>query len=82
MGDVKLIDWTARAEAHHRDDGGSDMFYDFKQLRTGPLAEVVRWVRDLPRDERARVIVDAAGLGSLNIHEVNALAARPDFPPG
>lgn len=82
MGDVRSIDWAARAEAHHRDDGGSDMFYDFKLLRSGPLAEVVAWVRDLPSDERARVIVDAAGVGSLNIHDVHALAARPDFPTG
>ena len=74
------IDWAAAAQVHERDDGGSDMFYEFKTLKTGTLAEMVAWVIALPVDQKARVVIDAAGVGSLNIHDIGTLAGRPDFP--
>lgn len=74
------IDWMEPAEVRSRDDGGSDLYYEFKTIRTGPLAEMVRWTMALTSDERKRVVIDAAGLGSVNIHDITAMAAREDFP--
>ena len=74
------IKWDAAAQVHERDDAGSDMFYEFKTLKTGTLAELVEYVVSLPTDQKARVVIDAAGVGSLNIHDIVNLAARPDFP--
>ena len=74
------IKWDAAAQVHERDDGGSDMFYEFKTLKTGTLAELVAYVIALPVDQKARVVIDAAGVGSLNVHDITNLAARPDFP--
>ena len=74
------VDWNAAAQVHERDDSGSDMFYDFKILKSGPLAELITYVLALPMEQRKRVVVDAAGVGSLNVQDVTALAARADFP--
>ncbi len=74
------IDWNTPAEAHRRDDGGSDMYYEFKVMRNGPLAETIRWVLDLPSEDRARVVIDAKGVGTINIGEITALSQRADFP--
>ena len=56
------------------------MFVEFKILKTGSLADLVAHVLTLPTDQKARIVIDASGVGSLNIHDVTALAARPDFP--
>ncbi|WP_340313024.1 hypothetical protein [Rhizorhabdus argentea] len=74
------INWDAAAEVHERDDGGSDMYYGFKTLKGGSLAELVAYVMALPTEQRERVVIDAAGVGSMNIHEIGALAERSDFP--
>lgn len=74
------INWDAAAEVHERDDGGSDMYYGFKTLKAGSLAELVAYVMALPAAQRERVVIDAAGVGSMNIHEIGALAERSDFP--
>ena len=74
------INWDAAAQIHERDDGGSDLFYEFKTLKTCTLAEMIAYVVALPTDQKARVVIDAAGVGSLNIHDITGLAARADFP--
>jgi hypothetical protein len=74
------IDWNAPAEVQSRQDGGSDMYYDFKPIRSGTLVEMIRWTMALDSEERKRVVIDAAGVGSINIHDINALAEREDFP--
>lgn len=73
------VNWDTPARLHERDDGGSDMFYDFKTLRSGSLAELVGHVMALPPAERQRVVIDSAS-GSIAIQDIAALAARPDFP--
>lgn len=77
---MKDVNWDAAAQVHERDDGGSDMFYDFKTLKSGSLAELVAYVMALPMEQRVRVVIDAVGVGSLNIHDVALLAERNDFP--
>ncbi len=74
------VNWDAPAQLHERDDAGSDMFVEFKTLKTGPLADLVAYVLTLPTEQKARLVIDASGVGSLNIHDITALAARPDFP--
>ena len=44
---MRPIDWQTPATLHCRDDGGSDMHYDFRELRKGPLSELVRHVATL-----------------------------------
>ena len=73
------IDWTAAATLHERDDGGSDLHYDFRTIAQGPLSELVRQVAGLPAAERARLVIDS-GSGTLNVGEIMALAQRKDLP--
>lgn len=73
------INWDAPARLHERNDGGSDMFYDFKTLKSGSLAELIAHVMALPAEDRQRVVIDSAS-GSINIRDITTLAARPDFP--
>lgn len=74
------VNWDAAAQIHERDDGGSDMFYNFKTLKSGSLAELITYVMEMPMEQRERLVIDAAGIGSLNIHDVGLLAEREDFP--
>ena len=77
---MPTTDWDAPATLHARDDGGSEMHYNFAVLATGPLGELVRQVAAMPADERARIVLDVAGGKSLNISEILALAAQDDLP--
>lgn len=72
------IDWTTRAIVHCRSDGGSDMDINFDRLRDGPLDQMVRSVAVLPADERARIVMDVHGRGTLDIGQIMALAAQLD----
>ena len=76
---MQNIDWTASATLHERDDGGSDLHYDFRTIAKGPLSELVRRVAGLPVAERARLVIDS-GSGTLNVGEIMALAQREDLP--
>jgi hypothetical protein len=60
---MKDIHWDAAAQLLERGDGGSDMFYDFKTLKSGPLSELVAYVMALPTEQRERVVIDAVGVG-------------------
>ncbi len=77
---MKTIQWDTPAKLLERDDDGSDMYFSFKTLTSGTLAELVAHVMALPSDQRDRLVIDAVGVGSLNIHDVGELAARADFP--
>ena len=76
------IDWSAKAEVQRREDGGSDMHYHFDTINEGQLDAMIRWALALPSHERARVFIDAAGVGAINIHDINDLSKRADFPAG
>ena len=77
---MPTTDWAAPATLHARDDGGSEMHYNFAVLGTGPLGDLVRQVAAMPAEERARVVIDVAGGKSLNVSEILALAAQEDLP--
>lgn len=77
---MESVNWNAASELHERDDAGSDMFVEFKTLKRGPLAELIDYVVGLPTDQKARLVIDASGIGSLNIHDITNLSKRADFP--
>ena len=77
---MQAIDWQTPATLHSRDDGGSDMHYDFRELRKGPLGDLVRHVATLSADERSRMVIDVAGGSTLNVAEILDLAQREDLP--
>jgi len=77
---MDAVNWSANAQLHERDDAGSDMFVEFKTLKSGTLSELISYVMILPSDQKARLVIDAIGVGSLNVHDINNLATRADFP--
>lgn len=76
------MDWTGPARLHERDDSGSDMYFDFRVLKEGTLAQLVAHVASLDGDARARLVIDSSQTGSIGISDILALAARDDFPGG
>jgi hypothetical protein len=76
---MDAIDWKAPARLQERDDGGSDMHYQFNTLREGPLGELVRHVATLSAEHRARMVLEVAGGRTLNVGEILDLAARSDL---
>lgn len=76
---MRAIDWSVPATLHERDDGGSDLHYDFRTIATGTLGELVRRVAGLSSAERARLVIDSGG-GTINVGEIMALAQREDLP--
>lgn len=77
---MNKIDWTSAARLHERDDSGSDMYFDFRTLKEGTLAELVAYVSALDGDARARLVIDSAQTGSIGIADILALAEHIDFP--
>ena len=74
------IDWNAPATLHARDDGGSDMHYDFRTVRKGSLGEMVRDVASMTSDSRARLVIEVAGGRTLGVGEILELAKSEDLP--
>jgi hypothetical protein len=74
------LDWATASQLMERQDDGSDMYVGFNALRSGPLAELVRVVSDMPTKERARLVIDAGTAGTFNVGDILALAKRDDFP--
>ena len=77
--DTAAIQWNDRASVHHANDGGG-VIDGAKGLASGTLAEMVAHVMAYPEAERDRFVVEKAGDHSLSRGEIEALAARPDFP--
>lgn len=77
---MTLVDWSAQAKLLERQDGGSDLYYEFTQLRGAPLSELVADVAAMPAADRARMVIDAGPGGTLNVGDILALAARDDYP--
>jgi hypothetical protein len=65
---------------HERDDGGSDMHFSFRTVRTATLGSLVREVAAMPAAARARLVIDISGGTTLNVGEILALAQREDMP--
>jgi hypothetical protein len=77
---MMTIDWHAASKLLARDDAGSEMFFEFKEIGIGTLAELVTQVMALDPAERARVLIDAGAVGTFNVGQIAELAARDDLP--
>ena len=73
------IHWGDAASLHRRDDG-EGVLYRFKAVRSGTLAELVRFVQTLPESERGLYCIEKAGDHRLTPGEIAALASRADYP--
>ena len=73
---MSATDWDAQATLRERDDGGSDLQYNFAVLKTGALREMVAHVVAMEAAQRARVVIEVAGGRSLNVTEILELAAK------
>jgi hypothetical protein len=71
--------WNSPATLHRSNDGGG-VFGGFKAVRSGTLADMVRYVMSLPEEERADYAIEKEGDHRLQIAEIAALARRLDFP--
>lgn len=75
------VQWDDRAEIHLANDG-QGVFDGGKGLRGGTLAEMVSQVMAYPPEDRGKYVIQKAGDHKLELAEIEALAARKDFPRG
>ena len=73
------IQWDDRASIHLADDG-EGLLDQAKGLRSGTLAEMVSQLMAFPPDERSKYVIEKMGDHRLDQGDIEALAARPDFP--
>ena len=73
------IDWEDPSSLHRGDDGGG-VLHDFKTVRHGTLAELVRFVLTLPEDQQSSYAIQKSGDRRFTADEILALSRRPDFP--
>jgi hypothetical protein len=71
--------WNNPATLHRVNDGGG-VFSSFKVVRSGTLADLVRFVMSLPEDERADYAIEKEGDHRLDQGDIAALSRRLDFP--
>lgn len=77
---MSAVDWNARATLQQREDSGSDMFYGFETIGEGRLADMVVKAMAMDPHDRARIVLDVAGVGTLTVGQVAELSRREDFP--
>ena len=70
------LDWDAEATLHERDDDGSELQYNFTELKTGALRDIVAEVAAMDSAQRARLVIAVAGGQSLGVSEILALAKQ------
>ena len=73
------IGWDDFATLHLRNDGGG-LLHELKALRRSTVAALVHHVMLLPQPERRNYVIEIPGDHRLELAEIEALAARPDFP--
>lgn len=69
-------DWDAQATLHERDDGGSELQYNFAVLAKGSLRAMVAHVVAMEPAQRARVVIEVAGGKSMGLGDILELAAK------
>jgi hypothetical protein len=74
------INWNAPAKLIERDDAGSEMFYEFRDVAEGSLSHLVAQVTALDPISRARMIIDAGATGTFGVEQILELAGRVDYP--
>ncbi|USA40892.1 hypothetical protein [Pelagerythrobacter marinus] len=73
------VQWDDRASIHEADDG-QGVLDGAKGLRSGTLAQMVAQVMAYPPERRGDFVIQKAGDHRLKRAEIEALAARDDFP--
>lgn len=73
------IEWDDRASIHKIGDGRG-LLDGMKALYRGTLAEMVKRIMQMPEEDRSEFVIQKAGDHRLELNEITALAARPDFP--
>ena len=73
------VQWDDRAAIHAADDG-EGLLDGAKGLRDGTLAQMVAQVMTYPPERRSDFVIEKAGDHRLERAEIEALAARSDFP--
>ncbi|WP_374405442.1 hypothetical protein [Pelagerythrobacter sp.] len=73
------VQWDDRASIHEADDG-QGLLDGGKGLRDGTLAEMIAQVMAYPPERRGDFVIQKAGDHRLERAEIEALAARSDFP--
>ena len=73
------VQWDDRASIHAADDG-EGVLDGAKGLRRGTLAEMIAQVMAYPPERRGDFVIEKAGDHRLERAEIEALAARRDFP--
>ena len=77
--DLQTVQWDDRASLHLAGDGGG-VLDGGKGLGSGTLADMIARVMTYPSDERGKYVIEKAGDHRLTLAEIEALAARPDYP--
>lgn len=70
--------WSDGAELHKCGAGG--VLNRFKAIRRGTMAELVRFVMELPEERQAEYEIEKDGDHTFGIGEIRTLARRPDYP--
>ncbi|WP_156842382.1 hypothetical protein [Novosphingobium aquimarinum] len=76
-GDIEF-DWDDAADLQKAEDSG--MLRRFQSVRRGTVAELVRFVMDLPEDEQQNYAIQKSGDARFEIGAIRALARRSGFP--
>lgn len=75
----KGVQWDDHAEIHDAKDGRG-IFDAGKGLASGTLAQMVARIMAYPPEKRAQFVIQKAGDHRLTHAEIEALAARDDYP--
>lgn len=72
-------DWDDHATLHVKGESAG-VLSGFTSVRSGTLAELVRFVSSLPKDEQGDYVIQKAGDHLLKPGEIADLARRDDYP--
>ena len=73
------IAWDDRAEIHRKDDG-QGLLDGAKGLYDGTFAEMIKLMMAMTPEERAGHVIQKLGDRMYTTGDVEAIAARPDYP--
>lgn len=71
--------WDDHGSLHRSNDGGG-LLSDLKAVRNGTLAELIRFVMNLPEAEQDGYVIEKAGDHRLTIGDIRRLYRKADFP--
>ena len=73
------VQWSDRATIHEADEG-QGVFDGDNGLGSGTLAEMIAQFMAYPPERRRQLVIEKAGDHRLELAEIEALAALPDYP--